>query len=44
MAENIFDLTKQFDLSKIDGTELYILLLYEFKSITSRLDITKFDG
>ena len=43
MAGNIFDLTKQFDLSKIDGIELDILLLYEFQNITSRLDITKFD-
>ena len=43
MAGNIFDLTKQFDLSKIDVIELDILLLYEFQNITSRLDITKFD-
>lgn len=43
MAGNIFDLTKQFDLSKIDCIELDILLLYEFQNITSRLDITKFD-
>ena len=43
MAGNIFDLTKQFDLSKIDVIELDILLLYEFQNTTSRLDITKFD-
>ena len=43
MAGNIFDLTKQFDLSKIDVIELDILLLYEFQNSTSKLDITKFD-